>query len=196
MINITEITDRQAAMHLRETQARMFELLHEGVVVIDINNMIRMANPAFERMFGSRPAPPSIPPSSDLIAQPPGMRRERLDQHLLGTITEPPGLSPVEFKCRRRDGSTFDAACVATLTHVDGETHRLAVITDVTERRGLEREILEIAGREQLRIGSDLHDGLGTGPDRCCVNAAQCGRATAQGELLGARPTSKTSSVS
>ena len=52
MINITEITDRQAAMHLRETQARMFELLHEGVVVIDINNMIRMANPAFERMFG------------------------------------------------------------------------------------------------------------------------------------------------
>ena len=67
----------------------------------------------------------------------------------------------MEFKCRRRDGSTFDAACVATLTHVDGETHRLAVITDVTERRGLEREILEIAGREQLRIGSDLHDGLG-----------------------------------
>ena len=52
VINITEITDRQAAMHLRETQARMFELLHEGVVVIDINNMIRMANPAFERMFG------------------------------------------------------------------------------------------------------------------------------------------------
>ncbi len=50
---------------------------------------------------------------------------------------------------------------MATLTHLDGATHRLAVVTDVTERRGLEREILEIAGREQLRIGSDLHDGLG-----------------------------------
>ena len=35
VVNITEITDRQAAQHLRETQARMFELLHEGVVVID-----------------------------------------------------------------------------------------------------------------------------------------------------------------
>ena len=33
----------------------MFELLHEGVVVIDTNNMIRMANPAFERMFGFAP---------------------------------------------------------------------------------------------------------------------------------------------
>ncbi|MEO8016404.1 MAG: PAS domain-containing protein [Pseudomonadota bacterium] len=161
VINITEITDRQAAQHLRETQARMFELLHEGVVVIDINNMIRMANPAFERMFGFQPGMAVDTSIDDLIAQVPGMRRDRLDQHLLGTITEPPGLAPVEFKCRRRDGSMFEAACVATLTHVDGETHRLAVITDVTERRVLEREILEIAGREQLRIGSDLHDGLG-----------------------------------
>lgn len=34
-------------------------------------------------------------------------------------------------------------------------------ITDVTERKRLEREIIEIANREQQRIGSDLHDGLG-----------------------------------
>jgi PAS domain S-box-containing protein len=161
VINITEITDRYAAQHLRETQARMFELLHEGVVVIDVNNMIRMANPAFERMFGFTAGAAVDTPIGDLIAQPPGPLRERLDQQLLGNVIEPPGLTPVEFKCRRRDGSTFEAACVATLTHVDGATHRLAVITDVTERRGLEREILEIAGREQLRIGSDLHDGLG-----------------------------------
>jgi PAS domain S-box-containing protein len=161
VVNITEITDRQAAMHLRETQARMFELLHEGVVVIDANNMIRMANPAFERMFGFAAGTAVETSIDDLIAQAPGQRRDRLDQQLLGTTAERPGLTPVEFKCRRRDGSTFDAACVATPTHVDGETHRLAVITDVTERRGLEREILEIAGREQLRIGSDLHDGLG-----------------------------------
>jgi signal transduction histidine kinase len=32
---------------------------------------------------------------------------------------------------------------------------------DVTERRQLEREILEISDREQRRIGRDLHDGLG-----------------------------------
>jgi PAS domain S-box-containing protein len=161
VINITEITDRHAAMHLRETQARMFELLHEGVVVIDIDNRIRMANPAFERMFGFAPGTAVAMSIDELIATPPGARRGRLDPQLLGASTEPGGPSPVELKCRRRDGSIFDAAFVATLTHVDGETHRLAVITDVTERRRLEREILEIAGREQLRIGSDLHDGLG-----------------------------------
>jgi PAS domain S-box-containing protein len=161
VVNITEITDRQAAQHLRETQARMFELLHEGVVVIDGRNNIRMANPAFERMFGFAPGTAVDTAMEDLIAQPPGVRRDRLDAQLLGPIHEPPDTTPVEFKCRRRDGSLFEAACVATVTHVDGATHRLAVITDVTERRGLEREILEIAGREQLRIGSDLHDGLG-----------------------------------
>jgi PAS domain S-box-containing protein len=161
VINITEITDRHAAMHLRETQARMFELLHEGVVVIDVDNMIRMANPAFERMFGFAAGSAVGTSIDDLVAQPPGVGRDRLAQQLSAMTGEAPGLAPVEFKCRRRDGSTFDAACVATLTHVDGATHRLAVITDVTERRGLEREILEIAGREQLRIGSDLHDGLG-----------------------------------
>jgi PAS domain S-box-containing protein len=165
VINVTEVTDRRAATQLRETQARMFELLHEGVVVIDVNNMIRMANPAFEHMFGFAPGTAVDTSIDDLIAQAPGMRRDRLDQQLLGPVSasrpDAPTLAPMEFKCRRRDGTTFDAACVATLTHLDGATHRLAVITDVTERRQLEREILEIAGREQLRIGSDLHDGLG-----------------------------------
>jgi len=31
---------------------------------------------------------------------------------------------------------------------------------DITERKGLEREILEISSREQRRIGHDLHDGV------------------------------------
>src|SRR5262249_33439770 len=83
-VNIPEITDRQAAQHLRETQARMFELLHEGVVVIDADNMIRMANPAFERMFGFAPGTAVDTPVDDLIAQPPGVRREQLELQLLG----------------------------------------------------------------------------------------------------------------
>jgi len=34
------------------------------------------------------------------------------------------------------------------------------IALDVTERKQLEREILEISGREQRRISQDLHDGL------------------------------------
>lgn len=46
---------------------------------------------------------------------------------------------------------------------LEGERIAGAIVysTDITERRALEREILEISNREQRRIGSDLHDGLG-----------------------------------
>src|SRR3990172_1733439 len=37
----------------------------------------------------------------------------------------------------------------------------IALVRDITDRTYLEREILEISNREQMRIGQDLHDGLG-----------------------------------
>jgi PAS domain S-box-containing protein len=37
----------------------------------------------------------------------------------------------------------------------------IATGIDVTESKGLEKTILDISGREQRRIGQDLHDGLG-----------------------------------
>ena len=39
-------------------------------------------------------------------------------------------------------------------------THWLVILRDITDRKRLEREILEISDREQRRIGQDLHDGL------------------------------------
>jgi PAS domain S-box-containing protein len=39
-------------------------------------------------------------------------------------------------------------------------THRLLILRDITERRRLEKEILEISDRVQRSIGQDLHDGL------------------------------------
>ena len=39
-------------------------------------------------------------------------------------------------------------------------THWLIIFRDITERKQLEREILEISDQERRRIGQDLHDGL------------------------------------
>jgi PAS domain S-box-containing protein len=39
-------------------------------------------------------------------------------------------------------------------------THRLFISRDVTERKRLEKEILEISDKERRRIGQDLHDGI------------------------------------
>jgi PAS domain S-box-containing protein len=40
-------------------------------------------------------------------------------------------------------------------------TYIIATGIDITERKNLEKNILEVSGREQRRIGQDLHDGLG-----------------------------------
>src|SRR5205814_2775595 len=44
----------------------------------------------------------------------------------------------------------------------EGKIYAIAgIATDITERRRLEAEVLEISEREQRRIAQDLHDGLG-----------------------------------
>jgi signal transduction histidine kinase len=45
-------------------------------------------------------------------------------------------------------------------TVVSGTDQVLCMVRDVTQRKRLEREIIEISGREQRRIGQDLHDSL------------------------------------
>ena len=40
-------------------------------------------------------------------------------------------------------------------------SHTIATGIDVTERKHLEKAILEVSAREQRRIAQDLHDGLG-----------------------------------
>jgi signal transduction histidine kinase len=44
---------------------------------------------------------------------------------------------------------------------LNGTHEVLEIVRDVTERKRLEKEILEISGNERRSIGQDLHDGLG-----------------------------------
>ena len=53
-----------------------------------------------------------------------------------------------------------------TITHVPLRDHGAVIglvctVRDITNQKTLEQEILEISNREQRRLGSDLHDGLG-----------------------------------
>lgn len=71
--------------------------------------------------------------------------------------------TPAHEEYLMRDADGHSRWMVTRATRSDSS--RGAVVTgttqDVTERRTLERELLEISNREQRRIGSDLHDGLG-----------------------------------
>ncbi|MFO1487649.1 MAG: response regulator [Verrucomicrobiota bacterium] len=59
------------------------------------------------------------------------------------------------------DGERWGEWRIGPVTDKSGRvTHWLVILRDITERRRLEKEILEISDREQRRIGQDLHDGL------------------------------------
>lgn len=70
-------------------------------------------------------------------------------------------LAGEEFTAITSIGSlAFDCAFTAPRSPAGTPNGCVAVGTNITERRRLEREIVEISDREQARIGQDLHDGL------------------------------------
>ena len=60
----------------------------------------------------------------------------------------------------KKDGTIFPIDLAVSEVRVGQEITFTGIIRDITERKQLEKEILEISEREQRRIGQDLHDGL------------------------------------
>src|SRR3984957_18159483 len=157
-VAVTDVTERKRAENELRTQVRILETMQEGVVLIDpVHHAIRLTNPTFARMFGYAATEllgRSIEPLFSMLT----VQRRRLARALRdGTKTGE--IVPVEFECARQDGTRFVAACVVTPLIINGFEHWLAVLNDVTERKQLEREIIEIANRGQQRIGHELHGG-------------------------------------
>jgi PAS domain S-box-containing protein len=158
VVNITEVTERHAQQDAMRTQARILETMQEGVVLIDAaNGVVKLTNPMFARMFGYDSKEELMGRSVESLFSTRALQRSRAGR----PEGAPAEVLPVELECARKDGTRFVAACVFTPLKMGGANHWLAVFNDVTERKRLEREIIEVSNREQQRIGSDLHDGLG-----------------------------------
>jgi PAS domain S-box-containing protein len=69
----------------------------------------------------------------------------------------------IEYRARNRDGEyehLLDRAVILRGSAVQ-PIRLIGCNTNVSVRKRLERELIEISNREQQRIGNDLHDGLG-----------------------------------
>lgn len=152
----TEITEQVRAERAIATQARMIESMLEGVAVINERGIIEITNPAFDRMFGYHRGA-LIGREMATLAGWPFEQPERWQRAGLESVRS----QRVEFDGRRANGTHFAAAGVLSRFEVVGRNHSLVVLQDVSERKQLERAILEAVNREQYRIGNDLHDGLG-----------------------------------
>ena len=155
----TEVTVRRRGEEALKIQARILDAMREGVLVLDSSSTIRLANGAIRRLTGHEPRELIGRHARILTRYTESQYNEARSE--IGRQLAEADFCARDIQCVHRDGHFFTAGCVITPIAIGGETHRLLVLEDVTQRRELEREIIDIANREQRRIGSDLHDGLG-----------------------------------
>ena len=158
---VHDITDRKNTEEVLRTQALAIEVMHEGVVLSDKDGVIRMTNPAFDRMFRVERGGLIGKRIVDLPCNP------RLDGGIAASADAPGAPTGAPFVSelavhgdREGEPHLFIEAAITPLD-VRSERFWLTMLQDATARRQLEREVLEASNREQQRIGNDLHDGLG-----------------------------------
>ncbi len=133
----------------------------DGIITIDERGVIDSVNPAAARMFGYAPDELLGRNVSMLMPSPHAEAHDGYLEHYLNT-----GQARIigigrELHARRRDGSAFPMRlAVSEMRFSDGRRAFTGIVTDLTDRRRLERQVLESAASEQRRIGQDLHDGL------------------------------------
>ncbi len=159
---LRDITDRQqAGLALRESEERyrsLVEATPDGILLVR-RGRIALVNRAGLRMLAARSADEVLGrPVFDFFR--PG--RGEYVQAFANEGATPLDCSPViEEELRRLDGGVRLVSLTARTCQIDGHSAELFVLRDITELRKLEAGMLAATEREQLRIGRDLHDGLG-----------------------------------
>jgi len=163
----TELSTRQklalASLALDDSEERLRAILEtavEGIVTIDDRGLIESMNPAAVKIFGYKPAE-AIGKNVNLLM--PSPYHEQHDAYIENYRHT--GKAKVigigrEVSGRRKDGTIFPLDLSVSEVRLANRRIFTGFVRDITERKRLEKEILETSDREQRRIGQDLHDGL------------------------------------
>jgi PAS domain S-box-containing protein len=136
------------------------ETAADGIITIDEHCIIDSINPAGARMFGYQPPELIGRNVSMLMPRPYSIEHDGYVQNYLTTgIAKIIGIGR-DLTALRKDGSTFPMRLAVSEMILNGRRHFTGIISDTSDRRRLERQVLETAAAEQRRIGQDLHDGL------------------------------------
>jgi PAS domain S-box-containing protein len=148
---------------LRESSERLRAILEtavEGIITIDERGLIESFNPAAEKIFGYT-ARQAIGQNIKFLM--PAPYRQEHDGYLANYRHS--GQAKIigigrEVTGQRKDGTTFPMDLSVSEVRLTARRLFTGFVRDITERKRLEKEILDISNREQQRIGHDLHDGL------------------------------------
>jgi PAS domain S-box-containing protein len=161
-LDITELKETKQALEESEARAQaILDTTVDGIITIDADGIIESFNPAAEDIFGYDADEVVGKNVKGLMPSP---HREQHDDYLrnyhetgrrniIGVGREVTG--------RRKDGSTFPMDLAVSEVDLGDRTIFTGIVRDISERRRLEKEILNVSEQERRRIGQDLHDGLG-----------------------------------
>jgi two-component system CheB/CheR fusion protein len=160
-IHLEQEVERRTA-ELREQQDRLravHEAAADAIVTFDDQGRVESFNRAAEHMFGYLAAEMHSREVSALLSSPDlGANDGDLAQYA-GTGGPGERIRHPEAVARRKDGSTFPVDLA--ISKVGHSNVFIAIVRDISQRKQLEREIVEISTLEQMRIGQDLHDDCG-----------------------------------
>ncbi len=159
----TAISRIQFEQELRETTSRLRGIVDtavDGIITIDERGIVETVNPAAERIFGY--AAEEVVGHNISMLMPEPYRSEHDDYLERYRRTGERRIIGIgrEVRGRRKDGSEFPIDLAVSATNLETRRIFTGMVRDITARKALEQEILEISDREQRRIGSDLHDDL------------------------------------
>jgi len=151
----------QAHLETEATIRAILDTAVDAIIVIDSDAVIQSVNPAVERLFGYHRN--EVMGKNVKMLMPDPYRSEH-DQYMRNYLET--GKRRIigigrEVVGRRKDGSTFPLDLAVSEIRLPHRRLFAGIIRDLTERKRLEYQLLQISDREQNRIGQDLHDGLG-----------------------------------
>ncbi len=156
---IEDITSAESQREQLQLQAAIIERMSEGVLLALRDGTILFANPAMETLLGYGPGE-----LAGLNAHVLSFRSPESFEGLLRAIfegTENDQTSVIDVEGRRKDnGHLLLQGCFSSMM-LGTRRCVVAVFTDNSERKQLERELMQVATRVQQRVGGDLHEGLG-----------------------------------
>ncbi len=161
-LDITELKKTKKALEESEARAQaILETTVDGIITIDREGTIESFNQAAEEIFGYD-AEEVIGENVKVLM--PAPYREEHDEYLRSYHET--GRRKIigigrEVTGKRKDGSTFPMDLAVSEVELGDRTIFTGIVRDISERRRLEKEILNVSEEERRRIGQDLHDGLG-----------------------------------